>query len=97
MEGEIGRFRRRHLTPIPHVGSLEALNAALAAADARDNARRIGGRTETVGEAAARELLLLAPLPTFCLTRHSVRSSRRRAQRTSMRRRARVMTAWAWV
>jgi IS30 family transposase len=26
-----------------------------------------------------------------------VRSSRRRAQRTSMRRRARVMTAWAWV
>lgn len=63
VEGEIGRFRRRHLTPIPHVGSLEALNAALAAADARDNARRIGGRTETVGEAAARELSLLAPLP----------------------------------
>jgi hypothetical protein len=63
VEGEIGRFRRRHLTPIPHVGSLDALNAALAAADARDNARRIGGRTETVGEAAARELLLLAPLP----------------------------------
>jgi transposase len=63
VEGEIGRFRRRHLTPIPHVGSLEALNVALAAADARDDARRIGGRTETVGEAAARELALLAPLP----------------------------------
>ena len=54
VEGEIGRFRRRHLTPIPHVGSLEALNAALAAADARDDAppyhrprrnRRRGGRT----------------------------------------------------
>ena len=39
VEGEIGRFRRRHLTPIPHVGSLEALNAGLAAADARDDAR----------------------------------------------------------
>ena len=26
VEGEIGRFRRRHLTPIPHVGSLAALN-----------------------------------------------------------------------
>ena len=64
VEGEIGRFRRRHLTPIPHLGSLDALNAALAAADARDDARRITGRTETVGEAAARELLLLAPLPT---------------------------------
>ena len=43
VEGEIGRFRRRHLTPIPHVGSLAALNAALAAADARDDGRRIGG------------------------------------------------------
>jgi transposase len=63
VEGEIGRFRRRHLTPIPHVGSLAALNAALAAADARDDARRIGGRAETVGEAAARELPLLTPLP----------------------------------
>ena len=63
VEGEIGRFRRRHLTPIPHVGSLEALNAALAAADARDDARRIGGRPETVGEAAAREVALLRPLP----------------------------------
>jgi hypothetical protein len=36
VEGEIGRFRRRHLTPMPHVGCLDALNAALAAADARD-------------------------------------------------------------
>jgi hypothetical protein len=45
------------------VGSLAALNAALAAADARDEARRIGGRAETVGEAATRETLLLRPLP----------------------------------
>ena len=37
MEGEIGRFRRRHLTPVPHVGSLAALSKALAAADARDD------------------------------------------------------------
>jgi transposase len=63
VEGEIGRFRRRHLTPIPHVGSLAALNQALAAADARDDARRITGRAETVGQAAARELPLLRPLP----------------------------------
>ena len=63
VEGEIGRFRRRHLTPIPHVGSLAALNAALAAADARDDARRMVGRAETVGEAAARETPLLRPLP----------------------------------
>jgi transposase len=63
VEGEIGRFRRRHLTPMPHVGSLAALNEALAAADARDDARRIAGRAETVGAAAARELPLLNPLP----------------------------------
>jgi len=63
VEGEIGRFRRRHLTPVPHVGSLAALNEALAAADARDDARRIGARAETVGGAAARELPLLRGLP----------------------------------
>lgn len=63
VEGEIGRFRRRHLTPVPHVGSLAALNEALAAADARDDARRIGARTETVGAGAARELPLLRDLP----------------------------------
>ncbi|WP_206051925.1 transposase [Nocardioides ferulae] len=63
VEGEIGRFRRRHLTPVPHVGSLAALNEALAAADARDDARRIGSRAETVGAAAERELPLLRPLP----------------------------------
>jgi transposase len=63
VEGEIGRFRRRHLTPVPRVGSLAALNAALAAADARDDARRIASRTETVGEAFERERLSLNPLP----------------------------------
>lgn len=63
VEGEIGRFRRRHLTPVPHVGSLAQLNEALAAADARDDARRIAARVETVGAAAARELPLLRSLP----------------------------------
>jgi hypothetical protein len=62
VEGEIGRFRRRHLTPMPYVGSLEVLNAA-PAADARDDARHISGRVETIGVAAARELRLLTPLP----------------------------------
>ena len=63
VEGEIGRFRRAQLTPVPHVGSLAALNAALAAADVREDGRRIAARTETVGEAFAREGLLLNPLP----------------------------------
>lgn len=63
VEGEVGRFRRRHLTPVPVVASLAELNALLAAADAADDARRIAARVETVGQAAARELPLLSPLP----------------------------------
>ena len=63
VEGEVGRFRRRHLTPVPHVPTLAALNEAMAAADARDDARRIGARAERVGDAFARETLLLNPLP----------------------------------
>jgi transposase len=63
VEGEIGRFRRGHLTPMPAVASLAALNEAMAAADAADDARRIGARRETVGAAAQREQVLLGPLP----------------------------------
>jgi transposase len=63
VEGEIGRFRRRHLTPVPHAASLAALNEAMAAADTVDDARRIAARLETVGQAAARELGVLRPLP----------------------------------
>jgi hypothetical protein len=63
VEGEVGRFRRRHLTPIPHVPSLAALNEAMAAADARDDARRIGARARTVGDDFAGESLMLKPLP----------------------------------
>jgi transposase len=63
VEGEVGRFRRRHLTPVPAVAGLAELNALLAAADADDDARRIAVRAETVGQAAARELGLLQPLP----------------------------------
>ena len=60
--GEIGRFRGRHLTPIPHVGSLEALNAALAAADARDDAAASTAGPKPSARRAARELPLLRRL-----------------------------------
>jgi hypothetical protein len=45
------------------VASLAALNGAMAAADAADDARRIGARRETVGAAALREQPSLRPLP----------------------------------
>ena len=63
VEGEIGRFRRRHLTPVPKAGSLAELNAQLAAADLLDQDRHIAARLETVGQAAAREAVSLRVLP----------------------------------
>ena len=63
VEGEVGRFRRRHLVPLPAFDTLDDLNAHLAAAMATDDGRRIGRRRETVGEAFAAEAPLLAALP----------------------------------
>jgi transposase len=63
VEGEVGRFRRTHLVPVPAVGSLAELNALIEAADAADDARRIGNRTMTVGDDFDFERRLLRPLP----------------------------------
>lgn len=63
VEGEIGRFRRRHLVPIPRVASLAELNELIAAGDTVDDARVITGRTVTVSAAFAAERAVLAPLP----------------------------------
>jgi transposase len=63
VEGEIGRFRRRHLVPIPRVASLAELNERIAAADALDDARVITGRTVTVTAAFAAEEPTLQQLP----------------------------------
>jgi transposase len=63
IEGEVGRFRRRHLVPVPDVGSLGELNARLLAGCEADLDRRISGHTRTVGEALAAERSLLRPLP----------------------------------
>ena len=63
VEGEVGRFRRRHLVPVPRVESLPELNALLEAADRADDARHIAGRLATVGQAAEAEQPALRPLP----------------------------------
>jgi hypothetical protein len=63
VEGEIGRFRRRHLVPIPVVGSLAELDRHLAEADLADDRRHIAGRQASVGDDFALEQPALGPLP----------------------------------
>lgn len=63
VEGEIGRFRRTHLTPVPKVASLAELNARLAAIDEAENDRRIEHRANMVGQDFAFERTTLRPLP----------------------------------
>jgi len=63
VEGEVGRLRRNHLVPVPAVADLAELNALILAGCESDLARRIVGRSETVGEAWATERPLLRALP----------------------------------
>jgi len=63
VEGEIGRFRRRHLVPVPKVSSLAELNELIAAADRADDERVITGRPVTIAAAFDAERAHLAPLP----------------------------------
>jgi transposase len=63
VEGEIGRFRRRHLTPVPVALDLAGLNELCRAADVADDARHIGARATTVGADFAAEAPHLLALP----------------------------------
>lgn len=63
IEGEVGRFRRTHLSPMPVVDSLTELNERIQAWDLADEARRIGDRIRTVGQDFTLERPKLASLP----------------------------------
>ena len=63
VEGEVGRFRRRHLVPVPHVDSMAELNELLAAGVARDDQRFIAHRRISVAEHFAFEADTLRVLP----------------------------------
>ncbi|MGH2728078.1 MAG: IS21 family transposase, partial [Actinomycetota bacterium] len=63
VEGEVGRYRRRWLTPVPAVEDFAELNDYLFDCCITDLDRRIAGRGESVGDAAARERALLRALP----------------------------------
>jgi len=63
IEGEVGRFRRRWLTPVPKVSSWRELNSYLRACCVKDLNRKLEGKTTTVAEDAATEREFLKPLP----------------------------------
>jgi transposase len=63
VEGEVGRFRRRHLVPVPRVGSMTELNELIAAAMDLDDGRFIAHRRIAVGDHYALEAPALAVLP----------------------------------
>jgi hypothetical protein len=63
VEGEVGRFRRNHLVPVPETATLAELNERIDQWDMEDDRRRIGARPRTVGEYFAAEQPLLKPLP----------------------------------
>lgn len=63
VEGEVGRFRRRWLTPVPVVSSWEEANDYLRRCCIADLARVPEGRDRSVGELMEIERRLLRPLP----------------------------------
>jgi transposase len=63
VEGDVGRFRRTYLVPVPEVATLAELNDRIAVACITDLRRTIRGRSETVGDALGREIELLRSLP----------------------------------
>jgi len=81
VEGEVGRFRRTHLSPMPVVDSLAQLNEQIRGWDLDDENRRISDRLRTVAQDFALERPLLAPVtadrfePGLSLTPRVNRSS----------------------
>jgi transposase len=68
VEGDIGRYRRNYLTPVPTFDTLADLNAHLEACDANDAGRwvhgRAGGVGSTAGGLARLEQGAMWPLPS---------------------------------
>ncbi len=89
VEGEIGRFRRRFMVPVPKVSSMAELNEVLMAAVEKDDLRHIAGRRASVAEHFALEAEQLAPLPAEDFAYQALDSFR-------VDRKARVHVRGAW-
>ena len=63
VEGEVGRFRREHLVPVPAVSGFESLNRYLYQCCLEDDARGLGTRPHTVGAHWMQEQAALRSAP----------------------------------
>lgn len=63
VEGEVGRFRRNHLVPVPEVATLAELNETIERIDAAEDDRRLENRARTIGQDFGVEQPLLRALP----------------------------------
>ena len=63
VEGEVGRFRRNHLVPLPQFDSLDQLNVWLLEECRRDEQRFIEGRALSVAAGLVLERVALLPKP----------------------------------
>jgi transposase len=64
VEGEVGRFRRRHLVPVPRVNSVAELNAQVRQGDILDDLRHVDSRPHSIAAHFALEAPHLRPLPS---------------------------------
>jgi transposase len=62
VEGEVGRYRRNWLVPVPEASDLAELNERLLAGCVASRSRTVSGRNMTVGEASQMERAHLLPL-----------------------------------
>ena len=89
VEGEVGRFRRRHLVPVPRFDTMAELNEYLMMAVAKDDRRFIAGRRISVGDHFALEELALRALPREPFAHEALGNFR-------VDRKARVHVRGAW-
>lgn len=76
VEGEVGRFRRNHLVPVPAVESMAQLNELIEAAMTADDQRFIAHRRISVGEHFELEAPALRALPVEAFDATAVGSHR---------------------
>ena len=72
VEGELGRFRRNVLVPVPEAANLQELNEQVLAACVGERARTISGKSMTVGQASQQERAALLPLAEEGFPLHEV-------------------------